>query len=97
VHVQFQSGALVFGVLEAGSTGTVAVRNPWGTTQATVIDSQGKTIVAATADATLSISAQQGEFYLIKKASDATPTSAVQVTGTAPTAPKKLGSRTIGI
>jgi len=96
VHVQFVSGALVFGVLEAGSTGTVAVRNPWGTTQAMAVDSEGQTVVAATGDATLSISAQAGKAYLIKKAADATP-SPVQVTGTAATAPKKLGSRTIGI
>ena len=53
VHVQFQNGALAFGVLEAGSTGTVRVRNPWGTTQATVVDSQGQTVVAATAETTL--------------------------------------------
>jgi hypothetical protein len=33
---------------------------------------------------------------VIKKAGDATP-SAVRVTGTAATAPKKLGSRTIGL
>jgi hypothetical protein len=96
VHVQFQNGALVFGVLEAGSTGAVKVRNPWGTTQTTIVDSQGQTVVAATADTTLSINAQQGQSYLLKKASDATP-SAVRVTGTAAAAPKRLGSRTIGL
>jgi hypothetical protein len=45
---------------------------------------------------TLSIAAQAGHFYLIKKTADATP-STVKVTGTAATAVKKLGSRTIGI
>jgi len=44
----------------------------------------------------LSISAQAGKAYLIKKAADATP-SPVQVTGTAATIPRKLGSRTIGL
>ena len=96
VHVQFQSGALAFGVLEAGTTGTVKIKNPWGTTQAAVVDSQGETVVAATSDSTLSLDAQAGQSYLIKKASDANP-SAVHVTGTAPTAPKKLGSRSIGL
>ena len=96
VHVQFQNGALAFGVLEAGSTGAVKVRNAWGTTQATVIDAQGQTVVAATADTTLTINAQQGQSYLIKKASDATP-NVVRVTGTAATAVKRLGSRTIGV
>jgi hypothetical protein len=96
VHVQFVSGALAFGVLEAGSTGAVKIRNPWGTTQAAVIDAGGQTVVAATADATLTFNAQQGQSYLIKKASDAMP-SAVRVTGTAATAVKKMGSRTIGL
>jgi hypothetical protein len=44
----------------------------------------------------LALSAQQGHAYLIKKASDPTP-ALVQVSGTAATAAKKLGSRTIGI
>jgi hypothetical protein len=52
--------------------------------------------LTATSGTTLSLSAQAGQAYLIKKASDATP-SPVQVTGTAANAPRKLGSRTIGI
>jgi hypothetical protein len=95
-HVQFQNGALVFGVLEAGSTGTYNVRNPWSGTQATVIDESGQQVVAPTTGTTLAISAQQGHFYLIKRASDATPTL-VQVTGTPATTVKRLGSRAIGI
>jgi hypothetical protein len=95
VHVQYQSGALAFGVLEAGSTGTFDVRNPWSGTQATVLDDTGQEVVAPTTG-DLAVSAQQGRSYLIKKASDATP-SLVEVTGTAATAVKSLGSRTIGI
>ena len=74
----------------------VKVRNAWGTTQATVIDVQGQTVVPATADTTLTINAQQGQSYLIKKAGDATP-NVVRVTGIAATAVKRLGSRTIGV
>lgn len=96
VHVQFQNGALAFGVLEAGSTGTFNVRNPWSAAQATVIDDSGQQVVAPTTGTTLAIDAQQGRYYLIKRSSDATP-SPVQVTGTAATAVKTLGSRTIGI
>jgi len=44
----------------------------------------------------MSFSAQAGHFYLLRKTSDANP-SAVQVTGTAATAVKMLGSRTIGV
>ena len=96
MHVQFQSGVLASGVLEAGSTGTVKIRNPWGSTQAAVVDAQGQTVVAATSGSTLSLDAQVGQAYLIKKASDGNPTT-VNVTGTAASAVKKLGSRSIGI
>ena len=96
MHVQFQNGALVFGVLEAGTTGTINVRNPWSGTQATVIDDVGQAVVAPTTGATLAVSAQQGRSYLIKRSSDATP-SLVQVTGAAATTVKRLGSRTIGV
>ena len=44
----------------------------------------------------MSFSAQAGHFYLIRKTSDANP-GAVQVTGTAATAVKKLGTQTIGV
>jgi hypothetical protein len=91
VHVQLRSGALAFGVLDAGSTGTFNVKHPWSGTQATVIDDTGQQVVA-----TLAISAQAGRSYLIKKAADATPSRA-PVTGTPATAVKRLGSRTIGV
>jgi hypothetical protein len=96
VHVQLQSGAVAFAVLEAGTTGTINVRNPWSGTQATVIDDTGAQVVAATNGGMLAVSAQQGRSYLIKRSSDATP-SLTQVTGTTATAVKKLGSRTIGV
>jgi hypothetical protein len=96
VIVQFQSGAVAFAVLEAGSTGTVIVRNPWNAS-ATVIDSASQqAVVAPTSNSTLTIDAQQGHSYLIKLASAATP-SAVVVSGTAATSVKTLGSRTIGV
>lgn len=97
VDVQYANGAVAFAVLEAGSTGTVSVRNPWGTTSVSVIDSATNPAVGSgSTSATLSISAQAGHYYLIKKTSDATPAT-VKVTGTAATAVKKLGSRSIGI
>ena len=97
VDVQYASGAVAFAVLEAGTTATVRVRNPWGTTAVSIIDSATNQVVGGTmTSATLSIAAQAGHFYLIKKASDATPAT-VKVTGTAATAPKKLGSRAIGL
>jgi hypothetical protein len=80
-HVQYQNGSLAFGVLEAGSTGTFDVRNPWSGTQATVLDDTGQQVVAPTTGTTLAISAEQGHSCLIQRSSDATP-SLVQVTGT---------------
>jgi hypothetical protein len=95
VQVQFQSVALAFGVLESGSSGTAKIKNPWGTTQAAIIDSATQQAVTTTGDP-MSFSAQTGHAYLIRKASDAN-LSVVDVTGTAASAPKRLGSRTIGI
>jgi hypothetical protein len=96
VHVQFQNGATAFAVLEAGTTGTVNVRNPWSGTQATVVDNAGQQVVAPTSGDTLAISAQQGRSYLIKRSSDGTP-AALRVTGAAAATAKKLGSRTLGV
>jgi hypothetical protein len=99
VHVQFQGGALAFAVLEAGTTGTIDVRNPWsgqGTTQATVLDGQGQQVVAPTMGPMLAVNAQQGQAYLIKRSSDPLPMP-IQVTGTAATTVKKLNARTIGV
>jgi hypothetical protein len=96
VHVHFQSGALAFAVLDAGSTGTVDVRNPWSGQATAVIDAAGQQIVAPTTAAMLAISAQQGRSYLIKRSSDPAP-AAVQVNGTAAATIKTFNSRTIGV
>jgi hypothetical protein len=96
VHVHFQNGAVAFAVLEAGTTGTMSVRNPWGNAQATVIDSTGQQVVAPTSETTLAVKVQQGLGYLIKRSSDPLP-APVQVMGTAATAVKTYETRTIGI
>jgi hypothetical protein len=96
VDVQLQKGALSFAVLDAGTTGTVSVKNPWSGTQVTVIDSAGQQVVAPTSSAMLSVKTQQGRAYLIKRSSDPTP-AAVHVTGTAATSVKTYNTRTLGI
>jgi hypothetical protein len=96
VDVQFANGALAFGVLEAGSSGMFKMKNPWTGTQVTVLDDSGAQVVAPTNATTLSVSAQTGHAYLLKRTTDATP-SPIQVTGTAATAVKSMGSRRIGI
>jgi hypothetical protein len=96
VRVQFANGALAFGVLEAGSSGMFKLKNPWTGTQVTVLDDSGVQVVAPTNAATLNVNAQAGRAYLLKRAADPTPT-AIQVTGTAATAVKSMGTRRIGI
>jgi hypothetical protein len=97
VHLQFQNGSLVFAVLEAGTTATVNIRNPWNAQAATVIDGAGQQVVVPpTTGAMLMLSAQQGHAYLIKRESDPMPIP-VEVTGTPATAVKALGTRTIGV
>jgi hypothetical protein len=95
VHVHFQGGALAFGVLEAGSTAKVKLRNPWGSSPLSIVDSATGQLVPATGEP-LSFDARAGRAYLIRKAIDVNPTP-VRVTGGAATAPKKLGARTIGL
>ncbi len=97
VHVQFQNGTLAFGVLEAGTTGTVSVRNPWERdTRRRSSTTPARPVVAPTTGTTLAINAQEGRSYLIKRSSDATP-RAVRVTGTAATVVRTLVSRTLGV
>jgi hypothetical protein len=96
VHVHLQNGALAFAVLEAGTTGTMSVRNPWSNTQVTVIDSNGQQVVAPTSSTTLMVNVKQGLAYLIMRSSDPTPTP-IHVTGTPATAIKTYDTRTIGI
>jgi hypothetical protein len=96
VSVQFASGALAFGVLEAGTSGMFKLKNPWNGTQVTVLDDSGAQVVAPTNAATLSVNAQAGHAYLLKRAADPTP-SVVQVTGTAASAVKSMGTRRIGV
>jgi hypothetical protein len=99
VHVRFQSGAVAFAVLEAGTTGSIQIKNAWGaqpTTQATVLDDMGLEAVAPTTSAVLAVNATQGGAYLIKRSSDPIP-ALVQVSGTAATKVKTLSTRIIGI
>jgi hypothetical protein len=97
MHVQYQSRALAFAVLVAGSTATFNIANPWSNTEQTptVIDDTGAQLVAPTTGATLAVSAQQGHQYLIKRSGDAVPS--VMVNGSAATAVKTYNSRTIGV
>ena len=99
VHVQIESGVLVTVVVEAGSTGDITVRNPWGTQSVRVVDGQsGALVVPATAAVQVVIPAQSGGAYVIEPVSlpnESLPQA--QVAGVANAAPRSLGPVTIGV
>ncbi|MFB9248935.1 hypothetical protein ACFFWE_11915 [Sphaerisporangium melleum] len=97
-YVQIRNGNLVTVAVQAGANGTITVRNPWPGQNVTVVDGSGGTVLSNQTGATIAVPAQAGTSYLIQRASS--PTTALAhwpVTGTPATAPKVLGSRTIGV
>ncbi|MBS2966994.1 putative Ig domain-containing protein, partial [Actinocrinis puniceicyclus] len=99
VDVQVEGGTLATAAIEAGSSGTLSVRNPWPGQQAEVVNgSSGAVVVAASSAATLSVPVAAGSSYLVEQVS--APTTALafaQVTGTRATGARQLGGVTIGL
>jgi hypothetical protein len=97
VDVQVANGKPVTVVIEAGSSGTIAVRNPWQGSQVQVV-SDGRRVGQPTADDTLHVRLDKGNSYLIEPV--AAPTTSLPfapVTGTAATAARHLGPVQIGL
>src|SRR5207302_8272697 len=95
VDVQIRGGVPVTVAVEAGSTGTLNVANPWPGQQVEVLTSTGRRLLSTSADFTFPTRA--GESYLIERVS--APTTAMPfapVTGSPATAAKTLGTRAIG-
>jgi hypothetical protein len=85
-------------IVEAGSTGSVTVRNPWSGQPTAVVDGGTKaTVVASTMANTLAIPAMAGHWYAIVPAAAAGALPAVQVTGTPATGKKTFGPISIGL
>ena len=99
VDVQYENGAAVTVVLEAGATASQTVRSPWAGKSVEVIDAtSGTTVVSPTTATTFSIPMTSGHKYLIEQSSAPfTSLSYAEVTGTPATQPKHLGSVRIGI
>jgi hypothetical protein len=99
VHVQIEGGRLVTVVLEAGSTGDVTMRNPWGSQVVEIVDGRsGATVVAATPGPLLTIPAQTGGSYVVEPMSSPNALLAhAPVTASAAIAPRRMGSVTIGV
>jgi Bacterial Ig-like domain/Domain of unknown function (DUF5703) len=97
--VQVQGGNLVTAAIEAGTTGTVRVENPWPGQRATVVDGRtGRTVVRATGADLIDVPAHAGSSYLVERAAaSAGHVSYAPVTGAAPTAARHLGGVQIGL
>src|SRR6202522_1521771 len=99
VDVQIEGGVIATAAIQAGTTQTMTVRNPWPGQQAEVVNgSTGAVVVAATTSATFSVPVTAGSSYLIEQPSSPTTSlTFAQVTGTQATAAKHLGNVQIGL
>jgi hypothetical protein len=95
VDVQVEGGTLATAAIQAGSTGTITVRNPWSGSQAEVVNgSTGAVVVSPTTASTFSVPVTAGSSYLVEQPSSLTTGMAfAQVTGTQATTYKTLGGK----
>jgi hypothetical protein len=98
VDVQVKGGKVTLVVVEAGSTATMQVRNPWSGQAATVVDgTTGATAVASTSSATFALPVVSGHWYAIVPAGQGGSLPAVTVTGMPATGARSLGPVAIGL
>jgi Bacterial Ig-like domain/Domain of unknown function (DUF5703) len=100
VDVQVENGQLVTAAIEAGSSGTLQVKNPWAGQQVEVVDGRHPhtVVVRATTAAILNVPVRAGSSYLVEQVS--APTTALpfaRVTGSAPTTDRHLGDVQLGL
>jgi hypothetical protein len=99
VDVQVEGGVITTAAIQAGTTETMTVRNPWSGQQAEVVNgSTNAVVVSPTTSATFSVPVTAGSSYLIEQPSSLTTSLPfAQVTGTQATAAKHLGDVQIGL
>jgi hypothetical protein len=99
VDVQVEGGVIATAAIQAGSTMTMTVRNPWPGQAAEVVNgSSGAVVVGSTTAPNFSVPVTAGSSYLVEEVSS--PTTSLpfaQVTGSEATAAKHLGSVSIGL
>jgi len=99
VDVQVEGGVIATAAIQAGTTETMNVRNPWPGQQAEVVNgSTGAVVVSPTTSTTFGVPVTAGSSYLIEQPS--APTTSLpfaQVTGVQATAAKHLGSVQLGL
>lgn len=97
VDFQITQGQVKVAFVEAGSTGTLSVRNPWAGSPARVIEGNtGAVVLPATSSSPLSFAAQTGRWYAVVPGSSGS-IPVVAVTGSPATAPKTFGSSQLGL
>jgi hypothetical protein len=100
VHVQMRQGRVVTVGFESGAARTMWLANPWPGERVEVVDARtGAVVLPANSAAVLEFSTRASTIYLVRRIADAeSPLPFEAVTATpAATAPKSLGSRTLGI
>jgi hypothetical protein len=99
VDVQVEGGVITTAAIQAGTTETMTVRNPWAGQQAEVVNgSTGAVVVSPTTSTTFSVPVTASSSYLIEQPSSLTTSLPfAQVTGTQATAAKHLGDVQIGL
>lgn len=100
VSVQVHGGTITTVGINAGSTGTVNVRNPWPGRQVQVVDGgdESTVVVATTSAAQIAVPVTNGHSYLVQQPSDPVGARTVaSVTGTPATGMRTLGSAAIGL
>jgi hypothetical protein len=99
VDVQVEGGTIATAAIQAATTQTMTVRNPWPGQQAEVVNgSSGAVVVGATTASTFSVPVTAGSTYLVEQVSS--PTTSLpfaQVTGSQALTAKHLGSVSIGL
>ncbi|HEY3872659.1 MAG TPA: carbohydrate-binding protein [Actinocrinis sp.] len=95
VDVQVEGGTLATAAIQAGSSTTMTVRNPWSGSQAEVVNgSTGAVVVSPTTASTFSLPVTAGSTYLVEQPSSLTTSMTfAQVTGNQATTYKTLGGK----
>jgi hypothetical protein len=99
VDVQVQGGTPVTVAIQAGSTRTMKVRNPWPGQAIQVVNGSGSgVVVSSTTAATINVPVTSGQSYLVEQVgSPTTSLPYAQVSGSPATAAKHLGNVQIGL
>jgi hypothetical protein len=99
VDVQTENGQLVTAAIEAGTSGSLKVQNPWPGQPVEVVSGfGGQSVVQPTTASILTVPVIAGHSYLVEQPSALTTSLPfAPVTGTAATADKHLGKVQIGL